>query len=64
MTTGGFEGIGQLLDGRRRITVAYRLGAKTLQHGSGRFPISDPAPRMFFLSLVHPSILPQIRSLV
>jgi len=64
MTAGGFEGIGELFDGRCRITAAYRLGAKAFQHGSGRFPISDPASCMLFLSLVHASILPQVRSLV
>ncbi len=64
MTAGGFEGIGELFDGRRRITAADRLGAQTFQHGSGHFPISDPASRELFLSLVHVSILLQIRPLV
>jgi len=64
MPAGGFEGIGQLFDGRGRIAAAYRLGAQTLQHGSGHFPICDPASRELFLSLVHVSILLQIRSLV
>jgi hypothetical protein len=64
MPAGGFEGIGELFDGRGRVAAAYRLGAKAFQHGSGHFPIPDPASRELFLSLVHVSILPQIRSLV
>ncbi len=60
MAPGGFEGIGQLFDGRGRIRVAYRLGTRLFQHRADRFPIPDPFPHVLFLPLVHKAILQEI----
>jgi hypothetical protein len=60
MEAGGLEGVGQHLDGRRGIAVAYSLIAQARQDRPDHFPIPNPLARTFSFQIVHNGILPHV----